>query len=174
MTPRKECTPTQKREIATFYIKNKELWTSGEASQTTYKAETGIADPRFTGLKFSAKTRLYTEQSEEFNQDFGTRSFGSLTELEKMDRLNLHFICNRIEQREQYSIDNKTVSSSQPDVEELQLWLYSGCSLRYKRFIHQTTRNGSKPFRRLFEIHRKRLRYLPQIQIRHQFLSQSI
>lgn len=120
MTPRKECTPAQRQEIATSSVKTRNYGLQGEASQTTYKAETGIADPRFTGLKFSAKTRLYTEQSEEFNQDFGTRSFGSLTELEKKWTDSIYTSSAiRIEQREQYSIDNKTVSSSQPDVEEL-------------------------------------------------------
>lgn len=102
-----------------LFGKNKELWTSGEASQTTYKAETGIADPRFTGLKLSAKTRIYTEQSEEFNQDFGTRSFGSLTEFEKKWTDSIYTsTAMRFEQREQYSINKKEEDASQPEMGE--------------------------------------------------------
>jgi len=102
-----------------LFGKNKELWTSGEASQTTYKAETGIADPRFTGLKLSAKTRIYTEQSEEFNQDFGTRSFGSLTEFEKKWTDSIYTsTAMRLEQREQYRTNKKTEDASQPEMGE--------------------------------------------------------
>lgn len=56
-----------------LFGKNKEAWISGEASQTTYKAETGVGDPRFTGLRFSAKTRIYAEQKEEFNKNYGNK-----------------------------------------------------------------------------------------------------
>ncbi|WP_027359165.1 outer membrane protein assembly factor BamA [Desulforegula conservatrix] len=102
-----------------LFGKNKELWISGEASQTTYKAETGIADPRFTGLRFSAKTKIYTEQSEEFNQDFGTRAFGSLTEFEKKWTDSIYTsTAMRFEQREQYSIDNESAAASKAEMGE--------------------------------------------------------
>lgn len=103
-----------------FLGKNKELWASGEASQTTYKAETGIADPRFTGFKLSAKTRIYADQSEEFNKDYGTRSFGSLTEFEKKWSPSLYTSNSvRLEQREQYRVGAiKDDSTLQPEAEE--------------------------------------------------------
>lgn len=90
-----------------LFGKNKQAWISGEASQTTYKAETGVADPRFTGFKLYARTRLYVEQAEEFNQDFGTRVFGSLSEFEKKWTDSFYSsTALRLEQREQYKTNN--------------------------------------------------------------------
>ena len=56
---------------------NKDGWLGGGWSQIGYNGELGVTEPRFLGSRISATFRLFGELREEFNQPFGTRTFGS-------------------------------------------------------------------------------------------------
>ncbi|MDD5722822.1 MAG: outer membrane protein assembly factor BamA [Syntrophales bacterium] len=56
---------------------NKNTWMGGEMSQIGYRADTGLNEPRLFGSHTSATLALFTERREEFNQDFGTQTYGS-------------------------------------------------------------------------------------------------
>ena len=47
-----------------------------ELSQIGYKLELSLTDPRFLASRFTSHARMFTEQREEFNQDFGIRTYG--------------------------------------------------------------------------------------------------
>jgi outer membrane protein insertion porin family len=56
---------------------NKDAWVSGEASQIGYRAESRVREPRLFGSRVSATTGVFGERREEFNQDFGTKTYGA-------------------------------------------------------------------------------------------------
>lgn len=55
---------------------NKDLWASGEVSQTGYRLETRLTEPRFLNTHTTASIGVYNEELTEFNQPFGTRTIG--------------------------------------------------------------------------------------------------
>ncbi len=55
---------------------NKHLWAAGEVSETGYRLETQLVEPRFLGTRVTATAGIFTEELTEFNQPFGTRSVG--------------------------------------------------------------------------------------------------
>lgn len=55
---------------------NKDLWTSGEISQTGYRVETRLTEPRFFRTRTLANIGVFHEELTEFNQPFGTRTSG--------------------------------------------------------------------------------------------------
>ena len=55
---------------------NKDLWASGEVSQTGYRLETRLTEPRFLNTHTTASIGVYIEELTEFNQPFGTRTIG--------------------------------------------------------------------------------------------------
>lgn len=56
---------------------NKDGWVGGEVSQIGYRGESGIREPRLLGSRISATLGASAERREEFNQDFGTKTYGS-------------------------------------------------------------------------------------------------
>lgn len=56
---------------------NKHLWAGGEISQTGYRVETRLLEPRFLGTHTSASIGLFNQELTEFNQPFGTRTSGA-------------------------------------------------------------------------------------------------
>ncbi len=56
--------------------RNKQAWLSGELSEIGYRSDAGLLDPKFLGTKFAANLALYIEERQEFNQNFGVRSYG--------------------------------------------------------------------------------------------------
>lgn len=92
---------------------NKKIWVEGEYSQIGYQGSLGITDPRLFGSGFSATAGLFAEETEEVNQDFGTRFFGSYVGFSRkwFRRLNtsLNF---QFEQREQFGKDAETSVNS--------------------------------------------------------------
>jgi len=56
---------------------NKYGWVGGEISQIGYRADLGLSEPRLFGTRTSGNLGIYTETLEEFNQDFGTRTYGT-------------------------------------------------------------------------------------------------
>lgn len=56
--------------------RNKQAWISGELSEIGYRSDAGLVDPRFLGTAFAANFSVYVEERQEFNQNFGVRSYG--------------------------------------------------------------------------------------------------
>jgi len=84
----------------------KDAWIAGEISQVGYSSELGITEPRLLGTRVSATFGLYSERKEEFNQDFGTTSFGaSLGFSGKWLRHTTTGLNFRFERRDQYRRD---------------------------------------------------------------------
>jgi outer membrane protein insertion porin family len=84
----------------------KDAWISGEISQIGYRSELGITEPRLFGTQIATTFGLYSERKEEFNQDFGTTSFGSsLGFSRKLLRHTYAGLNFRFERREQYRRD---------------------------------------------------------------------
>jgi outer membrane protein insertion porin family len=55
---------------------NKDLWAGGEISQTGYRVETRLTEPRFLTTRTKASIGIFNEKLTEFNQPFGTRVTG--------------------------------------------------------------------------------------------------
>jgi outer membrane protein insertion porin family len=55
---------------------NKDLWAGAEISQTGYRVETRLTEPRFLGTRTTASIGAFNEELTEFNQPFGTRTTG--------------------------------------------------------------------------------------------------
>lgn len=82
---------------------NKEGWVMGEVSQVGYRAEFGLAEPRFLGTRTSAGLGIYAEERDEFNQEFGTRSMGATLALGRKLRKTLTAgLSLGVEKRQQY------------------------------------------------------------------------
>ncbi len=59
-----------------FLGQNLDLQLEGEVSQIGYKGSLSLLDPRFLSTPVSSTTRVFAEDREEFNKDFGTRTAG--------------------------------------------------------------------------------------------------
>jgi len=91
-----------------LFGRNQDLRGGVEISQIGYRVETAFTEPRFRQSRISATSALFAEKREEFNQDFGIRSFGvsqvfSRRLLDGDLDLGLAF---RLERREQYMRDD--------------------------------------------------------------------
>ncbi len=83
---------------------NKDGWVSGEISQTGYRLETGITEPRFLGSRVRSNLGIFIDQKEEFNQDFGIRIFGTAIGFSRRMYKHFHTGLNfRFENRNQYA-----------------------------------------------------------------------
>lgn len=56
---------------------NKEGWVASEWSEIGYRAELGLTDPRFLETRIASTFNLFAEDIHEFNQNFGTRTYGA-------------------------------------------------------------------------------------------------
>ena len=85
---------------------NKDLWAGAEISQTGYRVETRLTEPRFLGTRTSASIGAYNEELTEFNQPFGTRttggSIGFGRDWGKQITTALSF---RLEKRDQFNVE---------------------------------------------------------------------
>ena len=85
----------------------KDAWIAGEISQIGYRSELGITEPRLFGTQIATTFGLYSERREEFNQYFGTRSFGSSLGFSRKWFRHITTGLNfRFERREQYRRDS--------------------------------------------------------------------
>lgn len=85
---------------------NKDIWFAGEYSMTGYRTELVFTEPRLYGSRILMNCSLFAEDLEEFNQDFGTRSFGATLKFNQ--RYFEHLLAGlgfRLEQREQFKLD---------------------------------------------------------------------
>lgn len=85
---------------------NKNAWLSGEISEIGYRAAFGIREPRLYGTRFSGTLEIFAEEKEEFNQEFGIRTFGSsLGFTRKWFKILTTGLNFRFEQRDQFRHD---------------------------------------------------------------------
>ncbi|MCD6184736.1 MAG: outer membrane protein assembly factor BamA, partial [Deltaproteobacteria bacterium] len=83
---------------------NKDGWVTGEVSETGFRVETGITDPGFLGSGVRSDLDIFIDQKEEFNQDFGIRTFGTSLGFSRRMYKYFHTGLNfRFENRKQYA-----------------------------------------------------------------------
>ena len=93
-----------------LFGRNKDGWLEGELSQIGYRAEAGIKEPRFLGSRISAAFILFSERTEEFNQDFGAMTYGSSLGFRRKWFQHITTGLNfSLERKEQFSLDSKNV-----------------------------------------------------------------
>jgi outer membrane protein insertion porin family len=86
---------------------NKYGWIGGEISEIGWHGDLGLTEPRLFGTRTAMSLNLFAEQVEDFNQDFGTRSYGtSIGFSRKWLRSFTAGVTFRFEQRDQYSLDS--------------------------------------------------------------------
>ena len=59
-----------------LFGRNKELWGSAGISETGYRVESQLSEPRFLGTRTTAAVGVFHDETTEFNQSFGTRTTG--------------------------------------------------------------------------------------------------
>lgn len=95
---------------------NKDAWITAELSQIGYRGELGVTEPRFLGTRISSTLSTFAEEIEEFNQDFGTRTYGASL---GFDRKFLKYFTGRLgfryEFREQYLTEDKVILPEDED-----------------------------------------------------------
>jgi outer membrane protein insertion porin family len=83
---------------------NKDAWLAGEVSQIGYRNELGLSEPRLFGSRISTTSGAFLERREEFNQVFGTETYGASLGFSrrwlKLLNTDLNF---RFERREQFA-----------------------------------------------------------------------
>ncbi len=113
-----------------FLGRNKDVWLSGEYSQIGYKAEVGIAEPKLWGWPVSAGGSLFAEETQEFNQEFGTRVIGASAGLKRKWSLKWTTgIGVRFEDRQQF-VDNGKQSVYPDELESRSVFVVTP-SVRY-------------------------------------------
>ena len=89
-----------------LFGRNKSLWASAEVSQTGYRLETRLTEPRFFNTPITASLGFFTEELTEFNQPFGTRTTGgSLGFVHEWDRRLMAGLGFSLERRDQFRVE---------------------------------------------------------------------
>jgi outer membrane protein insertion porin family len=92
---------------------NKNLWASGEVSQTGYRLETRLTDPRFLKTRTVASFGLFIEELTEFNQPFGTRTTGGSLVFGREFGENVNSALSfSLERRDQFSVEEDPPSEA--------------------------------------------------------------
>ncbi len=95
---------------------NKDLWASGEISQTGYRVETRLTEPRFLGTRTTASIGAFNEELTEFNQPFGTRTTGgSLGFSRDWGRHVTTALSFRLETRDQFSVEDTALGDTKEE-----------------------------------------------------------
>ena len=86
---------------------NKDLWASGEISQTGYRFETRLAEPRFLNTRTTASIGAFNEELTEFNQPFGTRTTGGSIGFSRNWKKHVTTALSfSLEKRDQFRVDD--------------------------------------------------------------------
>jgi outer membrane protein insertion porin family len=96
--------------------RNKRGWISGQVSQIGYQGDLGLMEPRLFGTKTALSVNLYAERTEEFNQDFGSKTYGTSAGLARKVLPSLTAgLTVKFEQKDQYSLvsANETTQADQ-------------------------------------------------------------
>ena len=125
---------------------NKELWAGLELSQIGYRADLGLVEPRFFGTEISATADLFAEEIEEFNHNFGTRSYGAAVGFNRALFKNLTAnLSLRYEFREQYRTDDSPIPPGDEDQYEPRSILVTTPSL-----VYNSTDSFTRPTRGIY------------------------
>ena len=101
-----------------FWGTDKDIWLGGEVSETGYRWDAGISNPRLFGTRMQVDIGGYIEREEKFNQDFGTDTAGAtLNVSRRWPRLLISSLAWRYERREQFLREQD--ASQQVDEEAL-------------------------------------------------------
>jgi outer membrane protein insertion porin family len=93
---------------------NKHLWAGGEISQTGYRVETRLTEPRFLNTRTTASIGAFNEELTEFNQPFGTRTTGgSLAFGRDWGRRITTALTFSLERRDQFRVDDSPAELSE-------------------------------------------------------------
>ena len=95
---------------------NKDLWAGGEISETGFRLETRLTEPRFIGTHITASIGAFHEELTEFNQPFGTRTTGGTLSFGK--EWGDHWttaLSFRLEKRDQFSVDGQSTDETEED-----------------------------------------------------------
>ena len=85
---------------------NKDLWASAAVSETGYRLETQVTEPRFLGTRTAATAGVFAEELTEFNQPFGTRTIGGSLGFSRIwDRHLTTAISFALERHSQFSVE---------------------------------------------------------------------
>ncbi len=86
---------------------NLTTWVAGEVSQIGYRAEYGFREPRLLGSRIAMSLGLFAEERDEFNQEFGVRTYGASAAFNRefFEKLNLS-LGLRFENRDQFRHDD--------------------------------------------------------------------
>jgi outer membrane protein insertion porin family len=95
-----------------FLGRNLDVQANLEVSQIGYQSNISLTEPRLFASRLASGTRVFAEQNEAFNKDFGTRSYGAAQDFYKnffLDKLtaNLGFV---YEFREQYLTEERPLT----------------------------------------------------------------
>ena len=95
---------------------NKDLWAGAEISETGYRVETRLTEPRFLGTRTTASIGAFVEELIEFNQPFGTRTAGGTLgfgrELSEAITAALVF---RLEKRDIFNVENQLTTTAEEE-----------------------------------------------------------
>lgn len=99
-----------------FLGSGKDTSVGGRISEVGYRWDLSMGEPRFLGLPIQARVGLYGEQSEPFNQAFGTETQGAkLSFLHEWKLNNTIGLASRVEQRQQYALEASAREAEDPD-----------------------------------------------------------
>ncbi len=86
---------------------NKDLWASGEISQTGHRFETRLSEPRFLNTRTTASIGAFNEELTEFNQPFGTRTTGGSVGFSRNWKKHVTTALSfTLEKRDQFRVDD--------------------------------------------------------------------
>ena len=111
---------------------NKNAWVDLEVSEIGYRGETGISEPRFLGTRILVELTLFSEEQEEFNQDFGTKRQGATLSFSR--DLPHNFIAGlafSLERKEQYLLDEQPLLSEEQEEYDPRMILVTTPSIAY-------------------------------------------
>ncbi|MCG8633628.1 MAG: BamA/TamA family outer membrane protein, partial [Desulfobacterales bacterium] len=100
-----------------FTGRNLDLKAGAEVSEIGYKADLSLTEPRFFSTRILSNTRAFTEEREEFNKDFGIRTYGLSQDflrsfLDKTVVANLGFV---YEFRDQYLTEFRELTDDEKE-----------------------------------------------------------
>lgn len=95
---------------------NKDAWVSSEVSDIGYRHELSITEPRFLGSRVSSTFSMFGEDIQEFNQEFGTRTYGTSLAFNRrfLEKFNAT-LNNRYEYRDQYHVGSDPIDPEDLD-----------------------------------------------------------
>lgn len=93
---------------------NKNIWGKAGASETGYRGDIGITEPRFFKTRIRSVVNVFAEKSEPFNTNFGTNSIGGSISFYRKFHEHLTATLSFVyENRDQYPRDSEPIPSEE-------------------------------------------------------------